>query len=243
MSLQRRARLVQGGAQSRGHRRYGVDVEVVSPFPPLLEQAARPRTTGRALCRCVDEWSPGSARPRRAASSGSARSPCRTPTWPRRSSPESSASACTGVEIGSTSRRLARRRAVLGSRDAQAGVPIFVHTLDPTFTNRLPGPAVFPRFGFATDIGLAAASLVTSGTTDKCPGLSLAFSHGAGGSPLMLTRAQYFWSGAWDEGLPPGGEPAGLLAGVSPHSPTEIAPVSSTRRSSSTAGRCATWST
>jgi aminocarboxymuconate-semialdehyde decarboxylase len=46
---------------------------------------------------------------------------------------------------------------------------------------------------------LAAASLIAGGTAAKCPDLRIAFSHAAGGFPLMLPRAQYFWSGTWNE--------------------------------------------
>jgi Amidohydrolase len=34
------------------------------------------------------------------------------------------------------------------------------------------------------------------------PGLRLAFTHGAGGMPLMLPRAHYFWAGTWNEEPP-----------------------------------------
>jgi aminocarboxymuconate-semialdehyde decarboxylase len=46
---------------------------------------------------------------------------------------------------------------------------------------------------------LAAASMIAGGTAGKCPGLRISFSHAAGGFPLMLPRAQYFWGGAWNE--------------------------------------------
>jgi len=46
---------------------------------------------------------------------------------------------------------------------------------------------------------LAAASMIAGGTAGKCPDLRISFSHAAGGFPLMLPRAQYFWGGAWNE--------------------------------------------
>jgi aminocarboxymuconate-semialdehyde decarboxylase len=76
-------------------------------------------------------------------------------------------------------------------------------------------------FGFATEVSLAAASLVSGGTAERCPDLRLAFSHGAGGFPLALTRAQWFWSGTWDEGPPTGSPPP--LPGRQPRSPSEYA--------------------
>ncbi len=77
------------------------------------------------------------------------------------------------------------------------GLAIFVHAM-PTASGRLPASA---RGTYAVGVegALAAASLVAGGTAAKCPGLRVCFSHGAGGFPLMLPRAQYFWSGAWNE--------------------------------------------
>jgi aminocarboxymuconate-semialdehyde decarboxylase len=46
---------------------------------------------------------------------------------------------------------------------------------------------------------LAAAAIVTGGVAEKYPDLRLAFSHAAGGFPLMLTRAQWFWGRTWNE--------------------------------------------
>ena len=62
---------------------------------------------------------------------------------------------------------------------------------------------------------LAAAALITSGIAEAYPSLRLAFSHGAGGFPLMLPRAQWFWGRTWNEE-----PPAAAVAGPSP---TELA--------------------
>jgi aminocarboxymuconate-semialdehyde decarboxylase len=123
-----------------------------------------------------------------------------------------------GVEIGSNvaGRSLGEER-FLGffQEAARQGLAVFVHATSPTFGDRLPRSAV-PSFGFATEIGLAAASLAMGGTVERCPELRLALSHGAGGFPLMLTRAQWFWGGTWDEAPPadgrerPARSPSGL---------------------------------
>ena len=72
------------------------------------------------------------------------------------------------------------------SEAERLGLAIFVHAANPTVTARLPGTAV-GTFGFAAEIALAAASIIASGTAARYPRLRLAFSHGAGGFPLMLT--------------------------------------------------------
>jgi aminocarboxymuconate-semialdehyde decarboxylase len=77
------------------------------------------------------------------------------------------------------------------------GLAIFVHAM-PSAGGGLPAQA---RGTYAVGVqgALAAASLVTGGTAAKCPDLRISFSHGAGGYPLIIPRAQYFWSGAWNE--------------------------------------------
>jgi aminocarboxymuconate-semialdehyde decarboxylase len=72
-----------------------------------------------------------------------------------------------------------------------------VHAM-PTGESKLP-MAARGTYMVGLEGATAATSLVTSGTAGKCPDLRICFSHGAGGYPLMLPRAQYFWSGAWNE--------------------------------------------
>src|ERR1700728_2685324 len=64
--------------------------------------------------------------------------------------------------------------------------------------DRLP-PKAAGTYVVGIEGALAAASLIAGGTAAKCPELRIAFSHAAGGFPLMLPRAQYFWSGSWNE--------------------------------------------
>jgi aminocarboxymuconate-semialdehyde decarboxylase len=79
-------------------------------------------------------------------------------------------------------------------------LPIFVHAM-PARTDRLPASAM-GTYVVGLEGALAAASLITGGTAAKCPNLRISFSHAAGGFPLMLPRAQYFWSGTWNEEPP-----------------------------------------
>jgi aminocarboxymuconate-semialdehyde decarboxylase len=68
----------------------------------------------------------------------------------------------------------------------------------PVASSRLPGAAT-ATFGVGVEGSLAAAAIVTGGVAEKYPDLRLAFSHAAGGFPLQLPRAQWFWGRTWNE--------------------------------------------
>lgn len=73
-------------------------------------------------------------------------------------------------------------------------VPVFVHALKPAGTDRLIGPAPLQQvLGYPTDVGLAAASVLTGGLLQRCPTLRLAFSHGGGTLAALLPRLQQGW--------------------------------------------------
>jgi aminocarboxymuconate-semialdehyde decarboxylase len=202
----------------------GVDAEVVSPFPPLLNYTM-PAKDARDLCRHINESIAGlrAAGPGRLFGFGTV--PLQDPDLAAGELAEIKAMGLQGIEIGSNIDGVSlgdERLLDFLSEAERLGIPIFVHAFNPTFAERLPATA-FGTFAFATDIALAAASITTSGTSEKLPNLLMAFSHGAGGFPLMLTRAQAFWSGAWDERLPPDGKPAGPFHAAFPRSPSEYA--------------------
>jgi aminocarboxymuconate-semialdehyde decarboxylase len=80
------------------------------------------------------------------------------------------------------------------------------------FGDRLPSGLIpIAAFAVGADALLACAGIITSGLAERHPRLRLAFSHGAGGFPMMLPRAQFFWGRTWNED-PPGSE----VEGVSP---------------------------
>jgi aminocarboxymuconate-semialdehyde decarboxylase len=185
----------------------GVDVEVISPLPPLLRYDP-PATRARDLGRLVNEsiMQVCAAGPGRLLGLGTV--PLQDPDLAAEELSEIKRTGLQGIEIGSNvgGVSLGDERFLGFFQEAERlGVPIFVHALNPTFVERLPA-AAFPTFAFATEIGLAAASMVTEGLAEKCPGLRLAFSHGAGGFPLMLTRANWFWGRTWNEEPGPGQE-------------------------------------
>jgi aminocarboxymuconate-semialdehyde decarboxylase len=61
--------------------------------------------------------------------------------------------------------------------------------------DRLVGPAPLEQvLGYPTDVGLAAASVITGGLLQRLPRLRLAFSHGGGTLMSLLPRLQQGWS-------------------------------------------------
>jgi aminocarboxymuconate-semialdehyde decarboxylase len=73
----------------------------------------------------------------------------------------------------------------------EKGVAVFVHALKPAGTERLVGPAnLLPALAYPTDVGLAAASVLTSNMMARHPKLRIAFSHGGGTLALLLPRLE-----------------------------------------------------
>lgn len=76
---------------------------------------------------------------------------------------------------------------------ADAGLAVFVHSMTPD-TRRLVGVPVLDNVvGFPSDVGLAAASVVTGGLLDAVPHLRIAFSHGGGTFGSLLPRIMMGW--------------------------------------------------
>lgn len=66
---------------------------------------------------------------------------------------------------------------------------VFVHAVRPAGMERLVGPAPLQQvLGYPTDVGLAAASVITGGLLLKFPKLRIAFSHGGGTFASLLPR-------------------------------------------------------
>ena len=96
---------------------------------------------------------------------------------------------------------------------AQAlGAAVFVHALRPAGMDRLVGPPMLEQvLAFPGEVGLAAASLLTSGLLARLPKLRISFSHGGGSLALLLPRLQHAW-----EYLPP-------VRKLMPQAPGELA--------------------
>jgi aminocarboxymuconate-semialdehyde decarboxylase len=181
----------------------GVDAEVVSPFPPLLNYRL-PAGPGRDLARAVNEYvaSLCAAYPGRFYGLGTV--PLQDPDLAAGELEDVAKAGLAGVEIASHVGGVSLADERFGGFFAEAerlGTAIFVHAM-PAPSDRLPGPAT-ATFGVGVEGSLAAAAITTGGVAQTYPGLRLAFSHAAGGFPLMLTRAQWFWGRTWNE-EPPG---------------------------------------
>jgi aminocarboxymuconate-semialdehyde decarboxylase len=180
----------------------GVDVEVLTPMPPLLRYDL-PAAEALSLARHVNEFTATlcAAAPDRLIGFGMV--PMQDPDAAATELKAVRDQGLAGVEIASN---------VLGASigderfrgfwtEAQRlDLPVFVHAL-PAATDRLP-PTAAGTYVVGLEATLAAASMIASGTAEALPGLRVSFSHAAGGFPLVLPRAQYFWGGTWNEEPP-----------------------------------------
>jgi aminocarboxymuconate-semialdehyde decarboxylase len=102
-----------------------------------------------------------------------------------------------GVEIGSNVNGQAigdPRFDAFFEACAALDMPVFVHALKPAGMDRLVGPAPLRQvLAYPTDVGLAAASVITGGLLQRHPGLRIAFSHGGGTLAMLLPRLQQGW--------------------------------------------------
>ena len=74
------------------------------------------------------------------------------------------------------------------------GAAVFVHALRPTGMDRLAGPAPLQQvLAYPGDVGLAAASVITTNLLVRRPRLRIAFSHGGGTLAALLPRLQQGW--------------------------------------------------
>ena len=185
--------------------RSGVDVEVVSPMPPLLDYALS-GAQGLDLARRVNEFiaSLCEVDPRRLR--GMAMVPMQAPELACAELARVQDLGLVAVEIASN----VAGRALHGeeyeefwSEAERLEMPIFIHAMPADFGARLPqGLIPIAAFAVGTDALLACAGIITSGLAERHPGLRLAFSHGAGGFPMMLPRAMTFWGKTWTEEPP-----------------------------------------
>jgi aminocarboxymuconate-semialdehyde decarboxylase len=198
----------------------GVDVEVVSPMPPLLRYDL-PDADGLALARHVNEFAAHLCSYDRDRLLGLGMVPMQNPDAATAELSAIKELGLSGVEIASN---------VLGSsighekflpffQEAERlDISVFVHAM-PSPMERLPSSAM-GTYVVGIEGMFAAASMILGGTAAACPDLRISFSHAAGGLAMMLPRANYFWGGSWNE------EPRNLERAVMPDdgpSPLEYA--------------------
>jgi len=180
----------------------GVDVEVLTPMPPLLRYDL-PAADGLSLCRWVNEFTAQlcSANPERLIGFGMV--PMQDVDAAAGELKAIREAGLHGVEISSNinGASIGDERFLPFFQEAERlDLPIFVHAM-PSPTPRLPMNTM-GTFVVGVEGMYAAASLIHGGTAERCPDLRVSFSHAAGGFPLLLPRAQYFWGGTWNEEPP-----------------------------------------
>ena len=192
--------------------RSGVDAEVVSPMPPLLDYALS-GPEGLDLSRRVNEFTASlcAADPGRLMGMGMV--PMQAPSLATAELMRVRDLGLVAVEIASN----VAGRALHGdeyeefwAEAERLDMPIFIHAMPTDFGERLPAGLIpIAAFAVGADALLACAGIITSGLAERHPRLRLAFSHGAGGFPMMLPRAMTFWGKTWNE-EPPSSEAEGL---------------------------------
>jgi aminocarboxymuconate-semialdehyde decarboxylase len=99
-----------------------------------------------------------------------------------------------GVEIGSNINGVAigdPRFDVFFEACEALGAAVFIHALRPTGMDRLVGPAPLQQvLAYPGDVGLAAASILTTNLIVRRPKLRIAFSHGGGTLSALLPRLE-----------------------------------------------------
>jgi aminocarboxymuconate-semialdehyde decarboxylase len=180
----------------------GVTTEVITPMPPLLRYDL-PAADGLSLARHVNEFTTTlcATDPKRLIGFGIV--PMQDPEAATAELAAMRESGLIGVEIASNIAGVSigdERFLPFFAEAERLDMPIFVHAL-PSPTDRLPRSAM-GTYVVGLEGALAAASMITGGTAEKCPNLRISFSHAAGGFPLMVPRAQYFWGGTWNEEPP-----------------------------------------
>jgi aminocarboxymuconate-semialdehyde decarboxylase len=177
----------------------GVDAEVLTPMPPLLRYDL-PANDGLALARHVNEFTAELCAFDPTRFVGLGMLPFQDPDASAAELPAVRDLGLAGVEIASNVLGTSigdERFLPFFTEAAKLGLAIFVHAM-PAATDRLPMKAM-GTYVVGLEGAMAAASMISGGTAEACPELRIAFSHAAGGFPLMLPRAQYFWGGTWNE--------------------------------------------
>lgn len=191
----------------------GVDAEVVSPMPPLLDYTLA-GDAGLELSRRVNEFIAELTRTDPDRLLGMGMLPMQAPDLAVAELAAVRDQGLVAVEI--TSNVLGRSLHEPEFADFWAEVerlemPVFVHGMPGDLGGRIPqGLVAVAGFAVGADCALAATSIIAGGVAERHPELRLAFSHGAGGFPGMLPRANFFWGKTWNE------EPSDTGEGISP---------------------------
>ena len=174
----------------------GVSRQVVSPMPELLSYWLQ-ADDALALCRFMNDELAALVQSRPARFTGLGAVPLQDVPLAIAELERCLKLGLAGVELGSNI-----NGKPLGHPDhepffaaAQSlGAAIFVHALRPAGMDRLVGPPSLEQvLAFPGEVGLSAASLLTSGVMARLPRLRVAVSHGGGSLAMLLPRLQHAW--------------------------------------------------
>jgi aminocarboxymuconate-semialdehyde decarboxylase len=174
----------------------GIDRQVISPMPRLLDYAIN-SSDGRDLARYLNETIAEfvNSYPERFYGLGSV--PMQDVDLAVAELAGVKALGLHGVEITTHVNGIspgASRFLPFWKEVERLSLSVFVHGQDPTFSERLVGPAYLENaIGFPMENALAAASVVTGGIMEACPDLRVCFSHGGGPFTMVLPRIQHLW--------------------------------------------------
>ena len=176
-----------------------VDVQVLSPLPPLVCDWADPEPASQWCLRLNDGIASAVAEmPGRFRGLGTV--PLAHPGRAVQVLARAQAAGLSGVEIGTTAGAREFDHPDLGEFFAAAeelGMLVFVHPLilgaEAEWTARISGQAVTFGLGMTTDTAIAAAKLVFGGVVPKYPELRICLSHGGGTFAWALPRIARVW--------------------------------------------------
>lgn len=172
----------------------GVDEEIVSPMPPLLNYTLDIES-GRSLYRYVNESVAQFVAAGNGRIHGIGVVPLQDPAVAAAELTNLAELGLRGVEFGSHVNGVpvgdARFLDVFLEAE-RLGLSIFVHTLPRADEMGLPAH-LRGSIGVGIEAARGAASIAFGGHAEKCALDHILFSHAAGGLPSTLARADYFW--------------------------------------------------
>jgi aminocarboxymuconate-semialdehyde decarboxylase len=179
---------------------HGVDAEVLSPMPGLFGYDLEPQD-GLDLCGYINDFVAGlcAAEPHHFYGLGIV--PLQDVALATAELARLKERGLLGVQVASNVKgnSLGEERFLEFFVEAERlSLAVYVHGMTPTFAERMPANAL-PTFGLGAELIVTAASLIGGDLLERCPTLRIALSHGGGGFPFVLPRADFFWGGTWNE--------------------------------------------
>jgi len=185
--------------------REGVKQQVLSPMPELLSYWFNP-SDGIAISNYVNEFIAKIVSDNPSKFLGLGMVPLQEPDLASKELEKLKQMGLSGIEVGSNINGVSIGDPKFHSffdTVEKLNLSVFIHALHPTFEDRIISEkdsfsASVNAVGFPIDVGLAGASLITSGLLEKHKNLRIQMSHGGGTLPSMITRMDHAWSRLWN---------------------------------------------